>query len=151
MCYILLEQQKNLIFSGSFSSLYFRFHLLPVSSGKANSFACYHKSSKKISLFYFDEFVGGGGGDIVVFVIGVALPANKVLLTSIVGIVMFFPISPVVLLVVLVTDAFGDGLVCAKIDCRSPTRYVKIISPMTKDTANTMELFTIINIVDVRK
>jgi hypothetical protein len=102
-------------------------------------------------LFYFDEFVGGGGGDIVVFVIGVALPANKVLLTSIVGIVMFFPISPVVLLVVLVTDAFGDGLVCAKIDCRSPTRYVKIISAMAKDTANIMEFFTIINIVDVHK
>ena len=33
---------------------------------------------KNISLFYFDEFVG------VVFVIGVALPANNVLLTSIV-------------------------------------------------------------------
>jgi len=105
-------------------------------------------------LFYFDEFVGGGGGgggDIVVFVIGVALPANKVLLTSIVGIVMFFPIIPMALLVVLDTDAFGDGLVCAKIDCRSPTTCVKIISPMAKDNANTMEFFTIINIVDVHK
>ena len=40
-------------------------------------------------MFYFDELVDDGS---VVFVIGVALPANKVLLISIVGIVMFFPI-----------------------------------------------------------
>lgn len=111
-------------------------------------FACCHKSYKNISLFYFDELVDDGS---VVFVIGVALPANKVLLISIVGIVMFFPIIPMALLVVLDTDAFGNGLVCAKIDCRPPTTCVKIISPMAKDNANTMEFFTIINIVDVHK
>jgi hypothetical protein len=121
---------------------------LPVSSRKASPFACCHKRHKKTSLSYFDEFIGGGS---VVFVIGVALPANKVLLTSIVGIVMFFPIIPVALLVVLDNDAFGDGLVCAKIDCRSPTTYVKIISPMAKDNADTMEFFTIINIAYVHK
>lgn len=102
---------------------------------------------KNISLFYFDEFVG------VVFVIDVALPANNVLLTSIVWIVMFFPIIPVALLVVVVVvfdiDTFCDGLICAKIGCcRSPTTYTKIISPIAKDNANTMDLFAIIDIVE---
>ncbi len=99
--------------------------------------------------FYFDEFVGGS----VAFVIGVALPANKVLLTSIVGIVMFLPIIPVTLLVVAVfdIDTFGDGLIYANIGCRSPTTYVKIINPMARDNANTMEFFIIINIIDVHK
>jgi hypothetical protein len=100
---------------------------------------------KNISLFYFDEFVG------VVFVIGVALPANNVLLTSIVWIVMFFPIIPVALIGVVVfdIDTFVDGLICAKIGCcRSSTTYTRIISPIAKGNANNMDLFTLIDIVE---
>lgn len=65
---------------------------------------------------------------------------------------MFFPTIPVALLVVVVVfgiDTFCDGLICAKVGCcRSTTTYTKIISPIARDNANTMDLFTLIDVVE---